>query len=174
MTIQVAGMTALAKTCTHFGLRSNNNDDYSFSLIEDIARQILNKEMIDEERAALIRYVDETLISAYQQFLFGSRFGSSLSYIDGDRSRVRQYMGDVRTAICNQVMRGGKHYVIFPVWEGTSVYLGVIRPIKSWNGSRSGYFNPFDNSQFAALHENNNGRWGNSDVNLCMYSVTSV
>ena len=64
------GMTALAKTCKHFGLRSNTNtNNNNCSLMEDIARRIVNKEMTDEERAAFIRYVNESWISACQQVL---------------------------------------------------------------------------------------------------------
>merc|ERR1719491_2660344 len=34
-----------------------------------------------------------------------------------------------------------------------------------------GRFYPIDSRQYAALRGNNNGRWGSSDVNLCMYSL---
>ena len=139
--------------------------------------QITIKETTDEERATLIRYVDESWIAAYRKFLimryplvFRLLFGPRLGYIDGDESRVLHKRG-ICTAICSQVMRGGKHFVTFQVEEGSKgfVCLGIIRPINNWNGDRLGDFNPFESRQFAALRENDNGRWGNSDVNICMY-----
>lgn len=134
------GMTTLTKTCKHFGSKSNSNNDNNFSLMDNIARQILNREIKDGKRATFICYFDESWIPVYQQFLimgsplvFCLLFGSpySLYYIDGDTSRV----GNTRrisTAICSQVMRGGKHIVTFCVEEDCSGFdfLCIIRPIK--------------------------------------------
>jgi len=175
------GMTTLAKTCTHFGRRSNDNDHNSnddnnnCSLMEYIARQIMN-DVTDEEKPVLIRYDGESWIAVYRQLLimrsrlvFGQLFGP-ISHIDGNKSSVRKKSACARecTAIGSQVMRGGKHFVKIRVDPGRSG-AGVIRPIKKWDGD--GTFNPFCSSQHAALRDNDNGRWGDSDVDICMYNI---
>merc|ERR1712032_1282902 len=86
------------------------------------------------------------------------------------------------TAICSQIMRSGsKHFVTFRVDEGDPCFIPcIIRPInnwESWNGFHPFFYDIFDfdddDDEPFSLRENNNGRWGDSDVHVCMFNCSS-
>merc|ERR1711862_630278 len=110
-------------------------------------------------------------MGANSPLVFGSLFGQSLQYVGGHRFKVKATSSRAGTAICSQVMRAGKHFALFQLVEGHAmcVYPCIIRPIKQWGGSNK--FIPLDNTQYLSLIANDNGRWGDSNVNVCTFRL---
>jgi len=177
----------LALTCKRFGgtnddtkqnSSDNNKSHYTWSLIEEAARQIINRN--EEERNALPRYDGETWLSVYKELellrapltfdLFrGERFQiHDLHYVDNDASRiVTTSSGLCRYGISNNIMRGGKHYVTFRR-SGTDhahMRVGVMRPMQGLAQYVCDMsYPPSDFKLFRRC-----ARWGNSEVHLCHY-----
>ena len=107
------GIITLAKMCKYLKLRPNNNNAHRCALMEHIARYILHNEMIHGERCALAyQHADKSWTAVYRHVLWWraplalkTLCRAKLSYIDDDRSRVRN-VGGFSTAFCSQVLRG--------------------------------------------------------------------
>ena len=162
-------MLSLALTCERFGdkhgttatkqpadrggssreVRQRTN---SISLMEVAAHTVLKNKWVDEEKNALPKRGDESWIGLYQEFLklfrlplqFDKLVGRSINYVDHsskDKEQVRSTGPPANTAICNNIMRAGKHYVSFQVDDDDPVTnygiaCGIMRPttndIRGW------------------------------------------
>ena len=114
-----------------------NKQNGNLSLIEEMARQIVDHTANEEERSVLRRYEGGTnkiglykkLLMLRSPLLFEQLIGQGLEYVEHDKRRVALGSGYAfHTAIGNQVMRDGTHYANFTVsGGGENVYIGIIR-----------------------------------------------
>ena len=147
-------------------------------LVERTARQICTQETTAEERAVLPKYRDESWLEllhnleihrgrlVFQQLL-GMPAGTD--YVGGDRARLSASSGGSITsctAVCNEVMRAGRHFATVEVYSGSMLSFGVIRPIKYWHMRT---FNPYNAYMQSDLLSGRTDRWGSGDVHCCMY-----
>ena len=169
----------LSLTCRRF---SSKNE--GLSLMEDTAMQIINNSHTDE-REALPKLANQSYIELYSELekyrgprVFDQLIGQSISYYDNDKSHIK-YIGEgVRlntyTAICNHVMRAGKHYATFTIDDDNSTdedtfcsMPGIIRPLKDWDKKGLESFDPLDRGYFDDLQKERTERWGDGDINYC-------
>jgi len=144
-------MSSLALTCKQFGAKNGTKRSSvreegtrnvrqkteSISLMEVAARRVLHTKCTDEEKNALPRQGDESWIGIYQEFLklfslplqFDKLAGDSIDYVEGS-GKTKVCTGETMgaTAICNNIMRAGKHYVSFQVNDDNSsgISCGVV------------------------------------------------
>ena len=135
-------MVNLSLTNRHFGLSTG---DDQLSLMEDVVRQVIINEQTEYEAAALPKYEDESYLQLYHQhkmlrkpLQFDQLVGKNLQYVvDGeeeDKTKVfvRPANNSTKTAISNNIMRAGKHYVEFTAESfPRNTCVGVMRPGKS-------------------------------------------
>ena len=139
--------TNLASTSHHFGGRTpadphanDNAMEQNLSLMEKIARQVINKEQTEQERANLLRYPGEGWIALYHHLMllrktiiFDHLVGKNAQYVEGDKSRViaTSLNQCCASGISDPVMRAGKHYVEVTHRGKFSISgkAGVMRPI---------------------------------------------
>ena len=173
----------LALTSKHFGIRTGEDQP---SLMEEVVRQVIVNEQTEYEQSALPKYENESYLELYHHLLmlrkplkFDQLLGKNLQYVNGDKTKVfvRPANNSTKTAVSNNVMRAGKHYVEFTAESFprlTSV--GIIRPLKNWGnklekGKPVNHLNPtmlkkaFSKELLATRTE----RWGESNVHACMY-----
>ena len=105
----------LSLTCRKFG--SSQLHDSGSSLMEDTAHQIISNAQQDEKEA-LPRMANQSYIELYSELeqyrgprSFDQLLGNRLSYVNDDRSHIMVCEIPTCSAICNHVMRAGKHYV---------------------------------------------------------------
>lgn len=125
------------------GVRDVRQKIEAISLMEAAARNVLQAKWTDDEKNALPRRGDESWIGLYQEFLklfyyplqFDKLVGRHMEYVEGSNKKsvcVRgQGLGDFGSAICNNIMRAGKHSVSFNVDNplgGSGIVLGIMRP----------------------------------------------
>jgi len=179
----------LALTCRGFGSKM----DHDWSLVEKVARQMINRSQTEEERDALPRYDGESWIALLYELqmlrsllTFDQLIGDRIEYVCGDRSCVtssnddgqnftEEWSGTPQTAICsNHIMRSGKHYAAFRITGSTRFcsyfWPGVVRPIHGWDEEGLRMFSFWDSNYFAALRGEWTDQWGESNVNCCMYN----
>ena len=187
-------LVSLALTCRKFGSRQLH--DRELSLVETTAQKIMcNADK--EEREALPKLTNQTYIEVYSELeqlrlprVFDQLIGEGITHAThDDESHIIFVSGCKSTAICNHVMRAGKHYATFTIMEESSRRIGIVRPltnlgdddseedssIDAWNnypgGRRS--FDPlipyFERNESNELIE----RWGDS-ANYCSLTVTNT
>ena len=142
----------LALTSRRFGSKQLGNEDWS--LVDDVARQMIVKTQTAEERAAMPRNGRESWIALLHELKmlrsplqFDQLVGDRIAYVEGNRARVTSWnpdlasqlnadldswTGTLNNAICSsQVMRAGKHYAKFRI-TGCDMcfymFAGVMRP----------------------------------------------
>ena len=155
-------MLSLSLTCKRFGEKHGMDKKQSadrrestrevkqktetLSLMEVAARTVLHTKWTDEERNALPRRGDESWIGIYNDFLlmfrlplqFDKVVGNRIDYVEGS-SKTKVCTNDDNeserhgTAICQNIMRSGKHYVSFQVndddpSENLGITCGIMRP----------------------------------------------
>ena len=171
----------LALTCRRFG--SKNVD--GLSLVGYTVQQIISDAQQDE-REALPKMADQSYIELYVELekyrgprVFDQLIGGAVSYVaDDNKSHVKfdvEYL-DSSTAICNHVMRAGRHYVTFtregnhadPVHRG--IRFGIIRPLPNWDKNGMQAFDPIHEEYFNELLQERTDRWGDSNVHYCSTS----
>ena len=119
--------------------------------MEVAARTVLHAKWTDEEKNALPRRGDESWIGIYKEFLlvfrmplqFDKLAGRKINYVDStDKTRVWSNLRDVygiatgesfHSAICQNIMRAGKHCVSFQVSNDDpspnyGIACGIMRP----------------------------------------------
>ena len=160
-------LVSLSLTCRKFG---SSNVDGS-SLMADTAHQIISDAQQDEKNA-LPKLVGQTYIELYSELekyreprVFDQLIGDRLYYVNNDKSHIRcAGNGNVKdTAICDHVMRAGRHYAKFTIEE--SLCIGIIKPLKNWDKKGLHSFDPWDrcNQMFDEWD-----RWGDN-INHCSY-----
>jgi len=114
----------LALTCTRFGV-SNTNDD---SIIEKSASITVKNIATEEQLAALPHYNGDSTLADYhylqllkEPLTFDQLIGAVEYVNEEDKSFVRHSGQDYDwgTAISNNIMRAGKHYVSFTFHSNT-------------------------------------------------------
>ena len=159
----------------------------SISLMEVAARTILHAKWTDEEMNALPRRGEESWIGLYQEFLklfrlplqFDKMAGDCFDYIEGsDKTKVCTNDDNESerhgTAICQNIMRSGKHYVSFQFndddpSENLGVSCGIMRPttndITSLEQCNPVYddLSRFSLKDYEMLHSNN--------VDCCLFNT---
>ena len=175
----------LSLTCRRFG---SKNVDTGSSLMEDTARQIICN-ATEDERDNLPKLANQTHIELYSELekyrgprVFDQLIGKNISYKDGDKSFIKYggvdtYSDDSNTAICNHVMRSGKHYATFTYVQdgGDCMRVGIIRPIRNWDQKGLDMFDPIlDDEIYPQVNElrqelrgERTERWGDSNVHYC-------
>ena len=119
----------------------------TISLLEVAAHTVLLSLATEDERNALPRRGNESWIGLYQEFLklfrlplqFDKLVGRCVEYVE--RSERAKVLANNKkglsmmtcTAICSNIMRAGKHYVSFQVYDSPSralpgIMCGVMRP----------------------------------------------
>ena len=123
----------LAVTCKRFGI-SNNDDD---SIIKESARLLVKDIATEEQLAALPHYNGESSLADYHYLqllrapLAFDQIVGKAEYVNNDKSCIRHSVtgSSWETAISNNILRAGKHYVSFtPLADSKSLMMGVMRP----------------------------------------------
>ena len=181
----------LGRTCRHFGRSCVGSDGQMASLVEELARQVVDGSATDYEKSVLaggrkikmLHELEQMRLPLYFKQLIGSgnstrpHHGMSIVSMSCDE-------GKEVTAISNHVMRTGKHYVTFHISETAGrladpYYLdfGVIRPIKDWDKKGLGSFEPtcYYDESFAECEKyreqllaEKTDEWGD-DLHCCCY-----
>ena len=194
--LRAKDLANLGQTCRRFGRAIDDND---LSFTEDVARQRFESSASETEMISLPqggrRYArGETthlaLVYELEQLriplIFNALLGRGIQYhpspLNHSRLWIRTRCGH-QTAICNHVMKGGKHCVIYEMFEnGSTGFLGIIRPIKRWNEKGINSFDPIpadhqlhgntiNQNTINQLHSERTSRWGQSDVHCCTWST---
>jgi len=164
-------LISLALTCHRFGGSADG-----LSLMEDTARQIICN-AIQEERDALPKLTNQTYIEVYNELLkhreprvFDQLIGNRLSYVDNDKSHMK-FVGEAtpNAAICNHVMRAGRHYATFTSGGDAALllkYVGITRPLPNWDKKGLTSFFLEDPDNFEEFQRERTERWS-GDVNYC-------
>ena len=169
-------LVSLALTCRRFGSRDTDDD----SLMETTARQIICNAK-QEERNNLP--ATQTYIELYSELekyrgprVFDQLIGEHISYVNNDKSLIEygdyEYgePGTSQTAICNRVMRSGKHCVTFTIMEtpassDISLRIGIVRPLPDWGEKGLDLFDPLSCTQhYKEMLGERTDRWGDSNV----------
>ncbi len=174
----------LALTCKRLGAKSDDDD---WSLVEEVARQLIGK-LPQEERNALRRYEGESWLSVLHEaellrcpLCFDQLVGDRVEYVHGDKACITSnnpmhHLADVMndiwtgymcTAISNHVMRSGKHYAKFTLTGCMRLnyyWPGIMRPVKHLDECGFKEFNLYGDWPIER-----NDRWGESTVNWCTF-----
>ena len=190
-------LVSLALTCRKFG--SSQTHDSGSSLMEDTAYQIICN-ATEEEREAIPKLAHQSYMEVYSELekhraprVFSQLIGEGITHAThDDESHIIFVSGCKSTAICNHVMRAGKHYATFTIMEESSRRIGIVRPLNNlensssdddseenssiidvWNSYPGGrrFFDPF----IPKFEENESNelleRWGEDGVDYCSLTV---
>ena len=151
--------------------------------MEETARQIINRK--EEERNALPKYDGETWLALYKELellrapltfdkLIGGDENNFFYVEENDKSCLRSEGNMWKTAISNNIMRSGKHYVTFRKTGRGGLCVGVIRPMKGLDETRfrGKPCSPLHAKNFRTLSAQKDARWGkNSSKHCCLYKT---
>ena len=155
--LQPTDLVRLALVCKRFGGGANNKStkskrrqdgEWPWSLMEEASRRRVsaakddknnkwrNSDLLtvngDEESWMT---VDQRLHLLQSSLVFSRIIGSSLNYINGDISHIqgkRKEAVGYSIAICQEVMKSGRHYAEFVVTKKGAIYIGIVRPIHDY------------------------------------------
>ena len=186
--LQSKDIVSLSLTCRRFGIAQQEHeeglDNNRLSLMEYAARYIVNNYKTDEERNVLPITTEQQsswiqLYSELEQYrsprkfnqLIGRAISDPICFINNDRSRIK-LLGNKKksnTAICNHVMRAGKHYATFTKEGLGAIRIGIIRPLNSnWDDRGLTSFDPLSNINYwTELQEERTDKWGESNIHYC-------
>ena len=156
------GIACLAQTCRRFGRGHLGADGQVISLAGDLAKRVFDGSATDYEKSVLTVPRDNPIKLLHELELmrsplcFEQLIGSAdvIRYpLPGDHSIVSllPFSGEsYATAISDQVMRVGRHYVTFHIADAEEAFFqddcyldfGVIRPIKDWDKKGLQNFDP--------------------------------
>ena len=180
----------LAVTCKRFGISDDDND----SLIKE-STHMANEDIATEEQlVALPHYDGESSLADYhylqllRQPLLFDQLVNGAEYVDEeDKSSVKNSVsqlpapdtyGSWETAISNNILRAGKHYVSFHFDLGSdegSLWLGVMRPgqanesASNESASKTPLYPEFYQN-FSRTHEE---RHNDNNIQCCLYNLDS-
>ena len=83
--------------------------------------------------------VDHRLHLLRSSYAFSRIIGSAIGHVNGDITHVQQRRREMvgsSVAICQEVMKSGKHYAEFTITGDGIIYVGIIRPIHGWSKKR--------------------------------------
>ena len=181
------GVACLGRTCRHFGKGCVGTDGHITSLLDELAGQVVDGSATDYEKSVLVgggkvkmlRELELMRLPLYFEQLIGSADAIRYSQPEDKLSISLQTLrGDHHaTAISNEQMRVGRHYVTFHLTgvEGrpTPLEFGVIRPIKDWDKKGLHNFDPlcYESHQFKyrkLLLAEKTDDWGDN-LHTCSY-----
>jgi hypothetical protein len=167
----------LALTCKRFGI----SDDDEQSIIKMSADLLVQEIATEEQLAALPHYDGESSLADYhylqlmrEPLLFDQLVGAAEYVNSGDKSCIasnRTYS----TAISNNIMRAGKHYVTFSIGAGNAdtgySSIGVMRPGQVNQGAHEIYETPLCRKFYDNFSRNtgHGERDSDSNVQCCFY-----
>jgi len=162
----------LALANKRFGISDNNDDD--ISIIEESTRIAIQDIATEEELATLPYYNGENSLADYHylQFMRGpltfDQLDIGAEYVDSlykscVRHSERYHIG---TAFSNNIMRVGKHYVIFEATISTHSYMGVMRPGQANQEARGFPCGPNFYRNFSPCNFYND-----NDIQCCVYNT---
>ncbi|KAL7524385.1 hypothetical protein ACHAXR_001777 [Thalassiosira sp. AJA248-18] len=78
--------------------------------------------------------VDHRLHLLQSSLAFSRIIGSAISYVNDDITHVQAKRSTVAStvAICQEIMKSGRHYAEFTVTQHGVITIGIIRPIHDW------------------------------------------
>ena len=170
---------SLALTSKRFGISNSDNDE---SLIEECVRIAVQDIATDEQLAALPHYDGESSLADYHYLqllrapLTFDQLVGGVEYVNsGDKSCICNNIYSWTTAYSNNILRAGKHYVLFkPDKERThrSLMMGVMRPGQA-NHDTSGY--PLVGRFFQNFSRNmGHGEFNNeTNIHCCLWCSPS-
>jgi len=68
-------------------------------------------------------------------YVFRRIIGTTMSYLDDDIRHIQGRRKEAKgfsVAICQEVMKEGKHYAEFTITKPGAIYMGILRPIHDW------------------------------------------
>ena len=160
----------LAITCKRFGI----SDDDEQSIIKKSANVLVREIATEEQLGALPHYDGESSLADYHyiqlsrlpltfdQLLMGAEYVNSL-YKSCVRHSELYHIG---TAFSNNIMRAGKHYVIFETRISTHCYMGVMRPGQADQKARGFPCGPKFYRNFSPCNNYND-----NDTQSCLYGT---
>ena len=152
------GLAGLAQTCKHFGRGHVGANGQVSSLAGEVARRVFDVSATAYERSNLV-VTQDTRIKLLHELevmrsplcflqMIGNADVFGYSQLD-DKSIVSffPFVGAHNvTAISNQVMRTGRHYIAFRILGTEEAHnyfdFGVIRPVKDWDKKGLHNLNP--------------------------------
>ncbi|EJK54878.1 hypothetical protein THAOC_25456 [Thalassiosira oceanica] len=185
------GLARLGRASAAFGTPQAGQQR---SLVNEAAHQLFRRSATDEERICLPKRDDESDIGLYraleqlrEPLSFDELAGSGFS-LQEHPARITytctgRGFGGWSTAVSGHVMRGGRHFVEFAIFNNDYnplVYLGVIRAVSLTNGidleaDWGGMVNPMSvSSRYKPavsdkLRSQRIAKWGDSDIHCCSY-----
>ena len=165
----------LSLTCKALGGKRPSHG--GLSLVEEGAKRLIDSAS-DEEKAALPKFEGESWVELYRHLLmlrskltFDQLVGGNIEHY-GDASTVRGTGNGWAAAICSKhIMRGGKHYAMFPRRQyscGALTYMGLIRPIQGWDKKGLVNFYPTLVGHLDALLQERTACWGDSTIHYAI------
>ena len=204
--LQSNDLASVSCTCKYFGEKravvrqdddvdegisgnENNGEQSLLTLMESVAKQMVERLASNEEKEALLRYINnengivlyDRLLMLRSPLLFEQLIGQGLEYIHGDKNKIALPVitggSAMHTAISNQVIKAstsGKYYATFTIrGGGDHVYVGIIRPIKDWDRKALKKFSPLAPKHKRKLLAEKTSAWGSSSVNCCAIRIGS-
>ena len=178
----------LALTCKTFGWRLPTSHQ-TWSLVEEIARQILSSRATDFDVSSLPRNVSgaTTWLSILHMhehpLVFDVLLGGYIAHRNGEKTAVcatgtrdEEHFNNNAAVSSNCIMRSGTHYAEFQI-KGEP-FIGIVRPMpdldaNAYDGDDMDFsFNgvPLLTSDF---HAQRSDDWGDSNVHACDYCCYS-
>ena len=161
----------LAITSKRFGI---SNDEGEQSLIEESARIAVQGLATEEQLAALPHYEGESSLADYHYLqlmrapLTFDQLVGRAEYVDHeDKSCVIGRGSSWVTAISNNILRAGKHYVSFKLLFSLGCFVGLMRPGQSNENASGCPFNKVFYQNFTQRFLSNN----ENNIMCCMYST---
>lgn len=168
----------LALTCKQFGISTNEKP----SLIEDSARIAVRDIATEEELATLPYYEGKNALADYHylQFTRGpltfDQLVGGIEYANIDDKSCVKHRGQNgsfswETALSNNILRSGKHYVTFELSSSSSTvtaHLGVMRPGQANQNAKE---HPTHSKFFDNFSQRLGGDNNNNNIQCCMYDT---
>ncbi|EJK52446.1 hypothetical protein THAOC_28274, partial [Thalassiosira oceanica] len=182
------GIACLGWTCRCFGKGCVSTDGQMTSLVEELAGQVVDGSASDYEKSVLVGGRRVKMLRELELMRSPLYFEQLIGHADGIRYSqpeekfnitLRRIRGGTQcaTAISNQEMKAGRHYVTFQMSEvegrSFSLDFGVIRPIKDWDKKGLDNFDPicYDSNEYKyrnLLLAEKTDEWGD-DLHCCSY-----
>ena len=172
---------SLALTCKRFGV-SNTDDD---SIIKKSTLCAIRQIATEEQLAALPHYEGESSLADYHYLQLLRKPLAFDQFVDAgyvtveDKSCARRIRNDGwGVAFSNNILRAGKHYVIFKIQEEPfdpllSAQIGVMRPGQANKQAYQSPFSPLFFQNFSRSDTNGNHHVNEDAINCCIFSTSS-
>jgi len=167
----------LALTCTRFGI----SDDDELSVIKMSADIIVHEIATEEQLAALPHYEGESSLADYhylqlmrEPLMFDQLVDAVYVNTDADKSCVKNRSKCTATnawgtTFSNNIMRAGKHYVTFEVYQRhqSEFLAGIMRPGQANQNAHGALVNKRFYQSFSQNMDHR--EHGNTSVDSCTY-----